>query len=240
MKSHVNRVHQVRYSPRKHLKENIQPTEPVDINYKEVLEMENEQNSNVLHSNGGFIRPNIPQKSQNDTQEITSKLDPFIGFTSNQSFEQKPNMVGKVLPEMMNSYSADVTFSSQANDDSLENASYSELQTTMEKEVKTMKEVPKFQCSICNKVLSSKHALKNHVKNIHKEEFKNFVEAQKEKQQMVSVEAAPPGLVQPKNSEAKVPWTIDSLISGSVISKQNVEEMQTSNPPGKDIFKSQV
>ena len=100
-----------------------------------------------------------------------------------------------------------------------------------------MKEVPKFQCSICNKGLSSKAALKNHVKNIHKDEFKNFEERQKDKQQMVSVETASPGLVQSKNSEAKVPWTIDSLISGSVISKQNVEKMQTSNPPGKDILK---
>ena len=182
--------------------------------------------------NGSLIMPNIPQNSQNGniSQEITPKLDPFIGFASNQSFEQKPNIVGKVLPEMMNSYSADVTFSSQANDDSLENASYSELQTTIEKEVKPMKEMHKFQCSICNKVLSSKAALKNHVKNLHKDE--NFEEAQKDKQQMVSVEAAPPVLAQSKNSEDKVPWSIDSLIS-----KQNVEKMQTSNPPGKDILK---
>jgi hypothetical protein len=254
----VEKVHEVDYLPEKHLQENVQPVAPVvdtnspvidtksqvvdtnspvvDINFKEILEMENERDSNL---NGSLIMPNIPQNSQNGnvSQEITPKLDPFIGFASNQSFEQKPNIVEKVLPEMMNSYSADVTFSSQANDDSLENASYSELQTTVEKEVKTMKEGHKFQCSICNKVLSSKNALKNHVKNIHKDEFKNFEETQKDKQQMVSVEAASPGLTQSKNSEAKVPWTIDSLISGSVISKQNVEKMQTSNPPGKDIFK---
>ena len=255
VKLHVEKVHKETFIPEKHSQQTVQPVAPVvDINYKEILEMENEQNSNLQDSNGSFIMPNIPQNSQNEensnlqdsngslimpnipqnsqngniSQEITPKLDPFIGFASNQSFEQKPNIVGKVLPEMMNSYSADVTFSSQANDDSLENSSYSELQTTIEKEVKTMKEVPKFQCSICNKVLSSKNALKNHVKNLHKDE--NFEEAQKDKQQMV--EAAPPGLAQSKNSEDKVPWSIDSLIG-----KQNVEKIQTSNPPGKDILK---